>query len=634
MCSYLYRIPQGDISLDELRTAMLSDLSEKELSSAVKVYRHAYGDTISKAEAFEEMCCDALGKINIFAGTEHGSANYGKVQESFRKHTADKTGSKGRAPPKDGEKYSREYENANVNLDIITLANAVKSGEYDSNSFIELGTITKPIAQKITKVIGIDFTGYKLKLEARQVRHIFAGHGENGTADHSMSNVRNLAKMQFAIEEATNVSYAGKTNAYTVYENGKSRPADTVIYEKDIGSKSYYVVQTAVDTKKKTLYIVTAFIGEKGYKNGDTLSFDDKIPEATPKSATASSPNTNIPTTNKNVNKKFSREPVSDSAYMKAVERGDTESAQRMVDEAAKKAGYTVKMYHGSKRGGGFTVFRDWSYFTKSKKYAQRYTERGNDKSLYSAYVKIENAFDTRKAADRYLFDEIRQEYGMGEIQDTGLPDWTDGYDIADYIDENGLNYDAIILDEGGDLVDGKPISRGLSYVIRNSNNIKSAEPITYDNNGNVIPLSERFKDNNPDIRYSREPKRLNELRRQNERKLAQATAEDAANENERGLIKDYKRQYDKVSGIAEKLNTARQEVLTAERSGGGNTTAKKKIKKTPDNLSGVWQGKKASNPRPTVLETAALPAELFPYKIGGPSGTRTPDRPVMSRLL
>lgn len=274
----------------------------------------------------------------------------------------------------------------------------------------------------------------------------------------------------------------------------------------------------------------------------------------------------------------FSREPVSDSAYMKAVERGDTESAQRMVDEAAKKAGYTVKMYHGSKRGGGFTVFRDWSYFTKSKKYAQRYTESGNDKSLYSAYVKIENAFDTRKAADRYLFDEIRQEYGMGEIQDTGLPDWTDGYDIADYIDENGLNYDAIILDEGGDLVDGKPISRGLSYVIRNSNNIKSAEPITYDNNGNVIPLSERFKDNNPDIRYSREPERLNELRRQNERKLAQATAEDAANENERGLIRDYQKQYSKVEGIREKLSAAQQTLTEAEDSGADyDTTTKAK---------------------------------------------------------
>ena len=27
-----------------------------------------------------------------------------------------------------------------------------------------------------------------------------------------------------------------------------------------------------------------------------------------------------------------------------------------------------------------------------------------------------------------------------------------------------------------------------------------------------------------------------------------------------------------------------------------------------------IWQGKKASNPRPTVLETVALPTELFPY--------------------
>ena len=67
---------------------------------------------------------------------------------------------------------------------------------------------------------------------------------------------------------------------------------------------------------------------------------------------------------------------------------------------------------------------------------------------------------------------------------------------------------------------------------------------------------------------YSREPESITELRRQNERLLAQATNEDAANENERGLIKDYKRQYDKVSGIAEKLNTARQEVLTAENGG------------------------------------------------------------------
>lgn len=194
---------------------------------------------------------------------------------------------------------------------------------------------------------------------------------------------------------------------------------------------------------------------------------------------------------------------VNDEAYMDAVNRGDMETAQKMVDEAAKNAGYTNLLYHGSKNGGGFTEFRDWGYFTENKVYAERYMQRDNPKSLYSAYVRMNNAFDTRKESDRILFNNIRQEYGLGELQDTDLPDWTDGYDIADYIDENNLEYDSIILDEGGDLVEGKPISRGLSYVVRKSNQIKSADPVTYDDNGNVIPLSERFDKSKTDIRNS-----------------------------------------------------------------------------------------------------------------------------------
>lgn len=48
--------------------------------------------------------------------------------------------------------------------------------------------------------------------------------------------------------------------------------------------------------------------------------------------------------------------PEEDAAYMEAVNRGDTESAQRMVDEVAKKAGYAVKAYHGTS-SFGFTKF-------------------------------------------------------------------------------------------------------------------------------------------------------------------------------------------------------------------------------------------------------------------------------------
>ena len=40
-------------------------------------------------------------------------------------------------------------------------------------------------------------------------------------------------------------------------------------------------------------------------------------------------------------------------------------------------------------------------------------------------------------------------------------------------------------------------------YIVFNSNQIKSAEPVTYDDDGNVIPLSERFNPEKKDIRYS-----------------------------------------------------------------------------------------------------------------------------------
>ena len=40
-------------------------------------------------------------------------------------------------------------------------------------------------------------------------------------------------------------------------------------------------------------------------------------------------------------------------------------------------------------------------------------------------------------------------------------------------------------------------------YIIFNPNNVKSADPITYDDAGNIIPLSERFNSESEDIRYS-----------------------------------------------------------------------------------------------------------------------------------
>ena len=195
--------------------------------------------------------------------------------------------------------------------------------------------------------------------------------------------------------------------------------------------------------------------------------------------------------------------PDEDAAYMDAVNRGDMETAQRMVDEAANRAGYSRRMWHGAKKGKGFTVFKGWSYFTENKAYAERYTG-GNPENMYGVFVKADHVMDTRTDKQaREDFEAARDEYGMSPIGVRGLPDWTDGYDIADYIEENNLPYDMVVLDEGGDLVNGESVYRGDSYIVRDSAQIKSADPVTYDDAGNVIPLSQRFNTAKEDIRYS-----------------------------------------------------------------------------------------------------------------------------------
>lgn len=106
-------------------------------------------------------------------------------------------------------------------------------------------------------------------------------------------------------------------------------------------------------------------------------------------------------------------------------------------------------MYHGTKKGG-FTTFRDWSYLTAEKKYAERYTDHNTKETIYKVYANMENPFDTRLPECREIFEnEFFGNYSRTPLQETGLPDWTDGYDLAEFIEENEYDFDGILLTKG-----------------------------------------------------------------------------------------------------------------------------------------------------------------------------------------
>lgn len=139
----------GDLSIDEAREMLLDEFTADEINELIEIYNSEYGGILSAEEAFEEICCDALGRMNIFEGTDLNSESYGKAQDTVRKYAAERTGSKGRAPLKGGEKYSREASLANATKAIQNMGR--KSINEFTSADIEK---TRPFAEKYWREMG------------------------------------------------------------------------------------------------------------------------------------------------------------------------------------------------------------------------------------------------------------------------------------------------------------------------------------------------------------------------------------------------------------------------------------------------------------------------------------------------
>ena len=222
-----------------------------------------------------------------------------------------------------------------------------------------------------------------------------------------------------------------------------------------------------------------------------------------------------------------------DSDYMSAVESGDMETAQRMVDEAAREAGYSVRAMHST--NADFTVF-DISKTSANNFHGKGIYFTSSLKDLENNYENYEGPDPWQKIEDR-AYELLDEKHGLS-YDDTLTGDaeiidlLNECYDeaIAEFNDSQRritayLKFDNPFVFEKGDdinasvdrtVYDGivdKQVYENIGhsgmdentvhYIVFNPNNIKSSAPVTYDENGNVIPLSKRFDSSESDIRYS-----------------------------------------------------------------------------------------------------------------------------------
>jgi hypothetical protein len=188
-----------------------------------------------------------------------------------------------------------------------------------------------------------------------------------------------------------------------------------------------------------------------------------------------------------------------DEEYMAAVESGDEAKQQELVDAAAKAAGYNVgPVWHGTKQA--FTVFdtkgvNEASFFSPNKTYAKAYGSVGRYVlSFKNLFTGADNQWALIKAAmaDRftgYRADDMISQYFKDK--DSSRPGWGDTR-VFEYARKAGF--------DGAEVQERKTM---ISYAVFDPNQIKSAEPVTYDDKGNIIPLSQRFNPAKSDIRYS-----------------------------------------------------------------------------------------------------------------------------------
>ena len=168
-----------------------------------------------------------------------------------------------------------------------------------------------------------------------------------------------------------------------------------------------------------------------------------------------------------------------------ALRDAEVNTIWKNVSKVVEENGEPLVVYHGSPTGG-FTIFRNESYFSPFMWYAEKYkhpSASSNRSSrdvgtpmLYEVFLNIRKPFDTRNAAEKKIFEtDFFRKWGNGApLSERGLPDWTDASDLLEFIEENELDYDGLILDEGGyPDGNGSVILRGHSFVPVTPNQIR-----------------------------------------------------------------------------------------------------------------------------------------------------------------
>lgn len=258
------------------RLESLGENTQDAVRLSAVVQKQAEGDKLTRAEK------------RLFRGSENAQ----NVAAEIKNSTSDAVEGSQMSLKKDIETIKQEYKKA-VNPKIVDFVNKVrnfKNKEAANKVHIDLTGVTEREVHDIKKLTGIDTSEYKRSMDGNAVEHIEKDHGENGVSDHSMSDVEDLARIEYVLDNYDDIEKGTADKVYTKYMNSDNTPAAKVIYSKRVNG-NYYVVEAVPDSKAKTLRVISAY-KEKAERVSQVLNMSED-PQLTSQTPHAFAPSDN-----------------------------------------------------------------------------------------------------------------------------------------------------------------------------------------------------------------------------------------------------------------------------------------------------------------------------------------------------
>ena len=217
---------------------------------------------------------DKAGSVSDFANVVEAAPAPKKAVETAigSLDKGDKLPDSGVTLAKDADKYAddhqrvmEEYANA-VDKDFLDyLSVEVKNPGIQAKPYT-VARMSDKTAGMIKEKIGLDTTGWDVKIEPRMVDHIWKRHGENGEQDRSMADVSDIARIAYVLNDPDTLDETDKSKAYREnhpYLDGKTRAARSVLITKKVNG-TYYVVEAVPNSNRNAAFIVSAYMNKKG----------------------------------------------------------------------------------------------------------------------------------------------------------------------------------------------------------------------------------------------------------------------------------------------------------------------------------------------------------------------------------